>query len=589
MKKDKKGKLFEEEVLKTLQDMDIESYGSHSQIPLPKLNPKHKHGHHLEIDIVCLVGRTCILIETTIQNKDNHQKIEKFINKCKRLRKSKLNKRDLFACFSGIPENNLNQFTSVSDWRYLYIGTSSELITQNITSKDYPDADCLEIFNKVNWEYFKALESAIKSTSRYEFFASLKINPSDLKDPVLGSSLPPKPCLELTNITFNPGQIQANLAVAIFTPDELLRITRVLRYQGQPISLSAGTSLATENVSVKKSSGYQRILNREKLKQICDFVNKNHNITFPTNLTLVLSRECEVRNKELYIPPKYASIDVIDGQHRLFSYALSDEKTRQNAKLIATAIKFHTEDPEEINRYAAQTFITINSKQTKVKSDLIYLISYDVLDNKTPEAIAAKILKECDSKANGPIEELFELRAFIKKNKFGQTPIPIATIIRELSRIFKPENLESIKHVLGEEAKDHNESDPLFQVGKQLVDRYFSAVKSKFSKDWRNADSLLMSTKYMSAFIRLLETFIEEELTINQMYQELAEISQNIFQKYSKGRINGQQLVFAPGAFHSYTNEEGIEVNEPLLSKKAGSIEQIYKLLNENRQSDAQS
>ena len=144
----------------------------------------------------------------------------------------------------------------------------------------------------------------------------------------------------------------------------------------------------------------------------------NSDITFPTNLTLVLSKECKIHGNKLNIPAKYAAIDMIDGQHRLFSYTLSDEQTRRNAKLIVTAIKFHTKKSKIINRYAAQTFITINREQTKVKRELILLISYDVLNEKTPEAIAAKTLKKCDDKPNGVLERVFAIRAFIKKNQF---------------------------------------------------------------------------------------------------------------------------------------------------------------------------
>jgi len=212
-----------------------------------------------------------------------------------------------------------------------------------------------------------------------------------------------------------------------------------------------------------------------------------------------------------------------------------------------------------------------------------------VLDHKTPEAIAAKILKMCDSKSNGVLAGIFAIRAFIKKNRFGQTPIPIISIVKELARIAKPENMEAIKLALGEQARDLNESEPLIQAGRQLLERYFSEIKGEFSADWGNTDSLLMCAKYIGAFIRLLGTFIGNTLTINQMRQQLGNIKRNILEKYSEGRTNQQSFAFVPGAFHSYRNEEGEEVSKPLPSKREGSIEQIHKLLNENRRSNSQS
>ena len=579
MAEDQKGPRFEKQVLKTLKGMGIECYGSHGQVPLRNLYPESSPGENLEIDIVCLVKGVCILIETTTEKGKPSNKIKRFIRHCELIRKCQLDKPELFSHFKGIPEEKLPEFTGVSIWRYLYVGTDNKLSTQNISPKNYPETDLLQIFDESNWEYFKILERAIKSASRYEFFASLEIDPNDLSDSVLGSFLPARPCLELTNTTLGSGQVRASLVVAIFTPDELLRIARVSRYEGQPLTVSTTTSTSTGNSTDKKKSGYQRVLSHEKLKKIADFVSDNSDITFPTNLTLVLSRECEVNENELHIPAKYASIDMIDGQHRLFSYTLSDEQTRRNAKLIATAIKFHTEDPKEINQYAAQTFITINREQTKVKRELILLISYDVLDEKTPEAVAAKILKVCDSKSNGILERIFAIRAFIKENQFNQRPIPIISVVEELARISKLENLSAIRQVLGENTEDHEEGEDgyesLIQKSIALIENYFSRVKMVFSDDWGNADSLLMCTKYIGAFIRLLGTFIGKQYNLEQIEAELNKIKHNILDTYSKGRSNGSTAVLNPDAYHTTRGN--------LPSKRGGSIKEIHELLNGSR------
>lgn len=580
MTQDRRGMLFEGQVLKTLRGMGIKCYGKHGQIPLQALYPSAQPGDHLEIDIVCLIDNICILVETTTQTNNNKEKISKFITHCELVIDSSLPERELFSHFSGISDDEFFNFTGISDWRYLYIGTSSELITKNLTREKYPNIDRLQIYNEENWEYFKILAKTIKEDAKFEFLASIDINPSNIGDAALGGEILTKRCLELNNKTLFSDQsdVLADLFLVTFKPKELLRIARVLRYQGQPLAISSEASTG------QQSGGYQRVLISDKLKKIREFINNNSQIVFPTNLTLVLNSECEVRNGKLHIPSKYASIDIIDGQHRLFSYASSSEQIQDEALLIATAIKFNTSNTQQISRYAAQTFITINSEQTKVKRDLIYLISYDVLDDKTPESIASKILKMCDSKPNGILTGIFALRAFMKKNKLDQTPIPIISIVRELARIFKTENLRKIRFALGEQTTDFNESEFPIQTGRQLLEHYFSQIKHEFPDDWENADSLLMCAKYIGAFIRLLATFVEERLTIQEMREELREIKQNILEKYNKGRIDGQQLVFAPGTFHSYTDENGVEVNKPLLSKKGGSIEQIYKLLNESRQ-----
>ena len=580
MPQDSEGLKFERQVLKTLEGMGIECYGSHGQIPLRRLYPDDSPSGHFEIDIICLVKGVCILIETTTERSKPSNKIKRFIRHCKLISECQLEKRELFSHFQGIPKEKLPNFTGVSTWRYLYIGNSSELTIQKISPRDFPETDCLQIFDEENWEYFKNLERAIKSTAKYEFFASQKITPRDLKDSVLGTSLPDRKCLELTNISLGSGQAQATIVVAIFTPDELLRIARVARYQGQPLTVSPKHSTSIGNSKTKTSRGYQRMLSKQKLESLANFINGNSSITFPTNLTLVLSKECTIDENRLHIPLEYASIDIIDGQHRLFCYTLSDdEQVKRESKLIATAIKFNTKDSEEINRYAAQTFITINREQTKVKRDLILLISYDVLDVKTPEAVAAKVLKICDSKPNGVLARIFAIKAFIKKNKFEQTPIPIISVIEELARISKFEKLNAIRDILDERIRDTEEDEETYDILIQnvgtLLESYFSLVKSVFVDDWGNEDSLLMCAKYIGAFIRLLGTFVDQQFMLEQIEAELYKIKQNVLNTYKLGRSTESNVIFYPGAYHS--------AQKNLPSKRGGSIKEIHELLDDSR------
>ena len=236
MTQDRRGSLFESQVLKTLKGMGIKCYGKHSQIPLSSLQPGSQPGGHLEIDIVCLIGNICILIETTVEKNNNSEKIKRFIRHCKLVVNSPLSKRDLFSFFEGIPAEELINFTGISDWRYLYIGISPELITDDITPERYPETERLHIFNEENWEYFKRLARAIEETAKYEFLDCVNITPSEIGDAALGGEILAKQCLELTNKTLFSGQsdVLADLFIATFKPKELLRIARVLRYQGQP-------------------------------------------------------------------------------------------------------------------------------------------------------------------------------------------------------------------------------------------------------------------------------------------------------------------------------------------------------------------
>ena len=574
MTQNSEGLKFERQVLKTLKGMGITCYGEHGQIQLQTFYPRSQSRDHLEIDIVCLIENICILVETTTQTNNNSNKIKKFIRHCELIVESPLPKDELFSHFAGIPNDELINFTGISQWHYLYIGTSSELITENIIRDKFPDTDRLQIFNEENWEYFKILERSIGKVSKYEFLASVEIKPSDLGDPCLGENELQKPYLKLSNKILFSDQVHADLYIVIFTPDELLRIARVLRYKGQPIEISSGTS------SDNQSSGYQRILLPEKLRSISKFVDDNSKIAFPTNLTLIISNECVEREGLLCIPSKYASIDVIDGQHRLFSYALANDEVQKQANLITTVIKFHTDNQKVKEKCAAQTFITINREQTKVKKDLLYLISYDVLGEKTPESIAAKILKECDSR--DCLSSIFALSPLIKKNRFEQTPIPIISIVNELAKIFLEDKLDKILYSIGRQTDDASDSEVLINAGVELLEKYFYHIIGIYSDDWGNVDSLLMCANYIGAFIRLLGTFIDKGFTMSEICQELLQIKENVIERYSEGKPDECTTVFFSNAFKPSQNGEDTEELETIPSKRDGTP-RIYSFLNGNR------
>ena len=115
MAHDTKGPQFEREVLKTLNGMGIECYGEHEQIPLSRLYPEMPPDEHFEIDIVALIGNICILIEVTIQQERNRDKIRRFIQHCNLIKNYEGNQRDLFSHFSGIPKNKLYNFMGITD------------------------------------------------------------------------------------------------------------------------------------------------------------------------------------------------------------------------------------------------------------------------------------------------------------------------------------------------------------------------------------------------------------------------------------------------------------------------------------------
>lgn len=118
---------------------------------------------------------------------------------------------------------------------------------------------------------------------------------------------------------------------------------------------------------------YQRLVSRTRLKQISRFIHGGG--FFPTNILVNFAEKCRfepiTRDDDnnvvfgsLYLPSRYRSAWIIDGQHRLYGYApLSEKYLNQNIMVVA----FESLKKEE----EANLFVTINHEQRSVPKTLL--------------------------------------------------------------------------------------------------------------------------------------------------------------------------------------------------------------------------
>lgn len=118
---------------------------------------------------------------------------------------------------------------------------------------------------------------------------------------------------------------------------------------------------------------YQRLVNKARLRQISRFIYDGG--FFPTNILVNFNTKCRfdqtakdgdtnVAFGNLYLPSKYKSAWIIDGQHRLYGYApLADKYLSQNIMVVA----FENLKREE----EANLFVTINHEQKSVPKTLL--------------------------------------------------------------------------------------------------------------------------------------------------------------------------------------------------------------------------
>ena len=118
---------------------------------------------------------------------------------------------------------------------------------------------------------------------------------------------------------------------------------------------------------------YQRLVNRTRLRQIGRYILKGG--YFPTNILVNFTTKCrfdridkspetDVVFGRLYLPCRYRSAWIIDGQHRLYGYApLPEEYLCQN--IMVTAFERMKKEDE------ADLFVTINHEQKSVPKTLL--------------------------------------------------------------------------------------------------------------------------------------------------------------------------------------------------------------------------
>jgi len=555
----------------------LETYYTRSeQIQLIDLDPNAESGQHLEIDGILLLNRTAVLLEYTAEQSKVRNKIKKFIRSCNLFINSSKVLKERFALFKSIPDEKLSDFEEVDDWRFAFFGTSKEIDEKQLAPSNFPDQptirDKLSIFGSQSIEYFSELSELINQYAKFEFLSALSFSPSDLGQ----NQLIEKKFLRVKNrYVTEANDIKADIYLLSFKVKELLEIGRVSRYEGIPFALD------TED-----KAQYQRFLVKSKLDDIADrFIDNEKKKTFPNTVTIVLSKDCNINSlnpKILLIPNRYSSIDIIDGQHRIFAYANEeiDLDVLENAEILASAIKFQTDDQLEIIRQAAKIFCEINSKQAKVKNSLLYLIKYDVLGDKDSIALAGKVILECN-KGNGALGNVFLINSLVKRNKFNMPAIPIVTIVeQDLCKFLDGDGIgyeledTGFASIFGHDKNYlENNSDQWWREGKNILEQYFNHIKNTFPNDWKeDVESNLLSAKYITAFIRLLRYYmIDQGKTMSQVRKKLNTIKNKV-KKLTR----------------HHTNQASFPKNDERIPSTRYGINKIYDFLNNPRKSWSQ-
>jgi len=529
-----------------LSGPELEDHGSHvfskmgltcvdnlNHVRLVDLDPDgtHSASEHLELDYLIPEGKTCLVGEITARSSASsvRSKHKTFRNHLKILQN--LNLDDSTWKILGVPPDMVSKFSNVENIQGLFITTRLERYDVNIS--DVPN---VIVCYGVDCDLIEGYADTIGTYAKNHFLSRVGIDTSPSMEALTVREDEHNLSRMRHKKVASGGVPVADVYTFEVDPYLLLPIAQVYRRDDFP------------GVSEGSAQDYQRPLDEKKIKSMRKILRSNLDFMFPNNILCVLSDSCKFRDGELQIPKHYGSISVIDGQHRLFSFAdPAINEHLEDPQIMMTAIKFRNLNPSQdrdaqINKYSAKTFVEINNKQTSVSGNHLDFIKYDVLDDAGRRALAAKVILNVNERRGKALFGLFDTY------QTGLGVITPRVVISGLQVITNIEtNIEPVvdaergqklrkmhgyQNLLDSDIKELTNPDVLITKCTIALERYFNEVRQRFRHDWpsrgEEKDTSLEYAKVFHAFVKLFKLFIFNGFDWDDVNNALTRLRRNL-------------------------------------------------------------
>ncbi len=504
---------FEDAFLQILWQLGIKAFHDHGQMELQDLRLLSRTGQHMEFDIVGVIGQVGIIFEVTREADHNLKKMKRFYKNCLRfVQESPLTPDKKIKLLKGIPRKERRHFRRIGEWRFVYVSDRNEIYEKNYDEKEVTNDENFVVLNKFHFKYIKFLSKYLGVSGKYEFLNKLKIT-FEKANITVGQY--PYDAIKTPSRKISSKMGYVDLYLFSAPVSDLLRMCRVSRYDTLE---NWRPELGTES--------FQRILSDKKLDEIRDFICKvKEESSFPNTVTVVINGDLDYRNGKLRLNTEYGSLDVIDGQHRLFAFAnsgLTDDELEQTM-LLLTGIKFTGDiSPQQIKVWNARTFVEINSSQTKVSTDLIYLLRYGVMKEILSEGLSTEAIKRLNINKKSKLYDLFKTSSLSGMNRLGVAPIKFVTIANELRPLFP--TTKRNKDI------SRTQAEQILKSRTRMVDDYFDDVAEVFDEDWEQGarNSLIFTTNYITAFCAILVKGKKRRLSRNKIKGKLNKLKNKL-------------------------------------------------------------
>ena len=476
------------------------------------LRTEGKHFHIgnrvVELDYVFIYENIIIICEDTCSKKKDKEHIRK---KSEAFREIKENMETLL---DWIKNSFPDKRSMIDRYRieryhifYFYFSQAEIDLTD--------DEKC--IYNNINFitpetlAYFNRMAQCIHFSARNEVFRYLKVT-----NDMIGYS--------------SSEGVKTTIKAPIIYPQDATGLRNGIRVVS--FMMSADTLLNTAYVLRKDNWEdsiflYQRLIEKEKIRSIRAFLAKkgeafynNIIVALPDNIkfegddgkNIEANELGDFQHCTLIIPNEMNSICVIDGQHRIFAHyegPINDkyeEKIRELRKqlhLLVTGLIFPKNMKEaERKQIQSEIFLDINDNTKKVAANVLTHI--EMIRNPFSDiGLARRVIEKLNGK-----------RVFLNKfelSSLDENKIKVSSIIKFALRYLVAIQLHEGKTSLyawweGDKKSleiydDENMLSEYIEFCAKVLDVYFSAVKSVFSKEWHDPDSKLLSVISINGFI----------------------------------------------------------------------------------------
>jgi hypothetical protein len=542
------GDALEEEGRLVITGLGLKCLAGRRQARFVDLDPTgtYSASDHIEIDYLIPNGSYCAVGEITSRAntsgaESKHRRFIRGFNTLEgiaaRLPTYTVAQREQFWRELGVPATDLIHFRRVRALRGAFICTELEKYDVR-----FDDVDRVASFFAADWRRLKGYKTAIGQYGSPLLLHTLDIEPEPTAQSITLSAATGHKLSRISDrrITGGGGP-RCDIYTFDVSPYDILPAARVFRADQLPF-LGSG-----------EQRNYQRPLDAAKLADIRTKLLRDPDFVFPGNILVILSPDAQCGEDQLIVPKRYGSFSVVDGQHRLFSYADPDLAAlqREQARISVMAVSFRTDDDDEVERESARTFIEVNTNQSTVSAAHLYAIKYPILGESDVIALTAQVLIRVNERRGAlyglldtnqevegvipPLTLLTSLRAYLRADRLRRVAEASRGVRQRRRRGYENAlDVTDLYTLVGRDGTEANfNAEAFISAAVKGVGRYFDLIARVFPGDWpqrRGAPkhSSMRYAKFIAALIKLLQTFTDEGLNWSEIEAELRKIRRNV-------------------------------------------------------------